>query len=310
MNQFIERRRGMKKTKGFRYGFVLTCVIVSLSFPSCGFSSRLSRGDLFVKIDIPYTSQAKAESQFLDVYAPPQAKRAPVLFFVHGGGWRRGSKDQTVYQNFVQAIAHHGFVTVVPNYRLSSVAEHPAQIEDVASAFAWTYRNISKYGGDPNLIFVSGHSAGGHLVSLLALDRRYLQQQHVPAEAIKGVLALSAVFDITKMRGRSTKTMAEPAFGDNPSVWKEASPMDHVRSGLPPFLVLYAKRDPDTLKEQAVRFAAALREKKDRVVLVELKRQGHLSEMLRSRRGRNPMIPHMLDFLDELIPQKDLQHNP
>ena len=95
--------------------------------------------------------------------------------------------------------------------------------------------------------------------------------------------------------------MAEAAFGDDPSGWNDASPMCHVHSGLPPFLVLYAKRDPDTLKEQAVRFAAALREKRNRVVVVELKRQGHMSEMLGSRRAKNPMIPHMLEFLNGLI---------
>ena len=224
MERITPRSEDIKSAKVYFYGLVLIWVIGSLIFPSCVASSRFSKEDMTVKEDIPYASQAKSESQCLDVYIPLQANRAPVLLFVHGGGWRRGSKDKIVYKNFVQTFARHGFVTVVPNYRLSSVAEHPAQIEDVASAFAWTYRNISEYGGDPGFIFISGHSAGGHLVSLLAVDARYLRKQNVPADAIKGVLALSAVFDITKMRGMSSRTMAEPAFGENPSTWKDASP--------------------------------------------------------------------------------------
>jgi acetyl esterase/lipase len=254
-----------------------------------------------VKEDIPYIPSAVLKAHFLDIYLPVNKKNAPVLMFVHGGGWRSGSKDKKVYKNFANIFAQHGYVTVVLNYRLSGQAKHPVQIEDVASAFAWTYRNIDKYGGDPQKIFISGHSAGGHLVTLLALDPYYLNKLNIPEGAIKGVLALSAIYDITKMRRRSMKTMAEPAFGEDPAVWKKVSPINYVRKGLPPFLVLYAQRDTKTLKEQAKTFANALLKKDNRVTIVEIKHEGHISEMIKSRRGKNPMEPPMIEFLTSLL---------
>lgn len=261
-------------------------------------STRGSEDDLAVKRDIPYLPDAGKNRHLLDLYLPRQLNDAPVLVFVHGGGWRNGTKDNVSYQNFAKNFAREGFVTVLPNYRLSDTANHPDQINDIAAAFAWIYNNINSYGGNNREIFISGHSAGGHLVSLLALDTRYLKGVNVPAEAIKGVLALSAVFDLPKMNPSSLKKMVEPAFGTNPEVWKEASPINHARSGAPPFLVLYAQMDPRTLRQQAKAFAKALREKNNRVETVLLKRQGHVSEMLGSRRGKNPIEPHMLEFLN------------
>ena len=185
----------------------------------------------------------------------------------------------------------------MPNYRLSGEAKHPAQIEDVASAFAWIYQNIDRYGGNSKRIFISGHSAGGHLVSLLAVNSYYLNRLKINEDAIKGVLSLSGIYSIPKMKKRSLKKMAEPAFGKDPSVWESVSPINYVRKGLPPFLILYSQRDPKTLKEQAKAFAKALKERGNKVTVVEIKHEGHISEMLKSRRGKNPMAQPMLEFL-------------
>ncbi len=260
-------------------------------------SARSSEEDLAVERDILYLTDRGTNRHRLDIYLPRQPNDAPVLMFVHGGGWRNGSKDGKLFPDFAKNFARNGYVTVLPNYRLSDVAQHPTQINDVAAAFAWTYNNINRYGGDNRKIYISGHSAGGHLVSLLALDTRYLNRVNVPAGAIKGVLALSGVFDIPKMNPRSLKKMVEPAFGSNPEVWQAASPITHVRGGAPPFLVLYAQMDPKTLRQQAVAFAKALREKNNRVETVLLKRQGHVSELFGSRLGKNPMAGPMLEFL-------------
>jgi len=283
---------------------VLACSFAWIGFPggvSCASTHGVSKNDPAVKKGIGYVAEAQSDMQTLDIYLPREARNAPVLIFVHGGGWRRGSKDQMAHAQFASLFPPQGFVTVVPNYRLSTVAGFPAQIEDLAGAFAWTYRNIHEYGGDPNKIFVSGHSAGGHLACLLALDTRYLDRLNVPAGAVKGVLALSAIYDIPEMKDRALKTLVEPAFGTDPSAWRQASPIHHVRSGLPPFLILYAQRDTNTLKAQARRFADALKQKNTPVVVAELEREGHLSVLLRTRRGTNPAAPHMLEFMHRLL---------
>lgn len=299
----------MKPLKCIQLVMVLIGLVSFLVVAATTPAAVYEAGELVVEKDIAYVASTVSDEQRLDLYLPPGAHDTAVLIYVHGGGWRKGSKDNVYHEQFGSLFARHGFVTVVPNYRLSKVATHPAQIEDVAGAFAWTVENIEEYGGDPERIFISGHSAGGHLVSLLALDSRYLDRLGVPVGAIKGVLSLSAPYDITQMNGRASKKLAELVFGKDQALWADASPIHHVGGdGIPPFLVLYAQRDPKTLREQAKAFAKALKERKGHVVLYELKREGHLSEMIGSRRDKNPMAPAMLDFMNDLLgPQAPVQ---
>ena len=127
--------------------------------------------------DVAYNDapDADADKQTLDLYLPKGQKDFPVLFFVHGGTWKSGDRKQ--YPRLGEAFASRGLGTVVINYRLSPKVQHPAHIQDVAKAFAWTCANIGKYGGDADQIFCMGHSAGGHLVSLLATDESYLKAE-------------------------------------------------------------------------------------------------------------------------------------
>src|SRR6185295_3087836 len=113
---------------------------------------------------------------------------------------------------------------------------HPAQIEDVAAAFAWVVRNIAEHGGDPSRIYLNGHSAGAHLVSLLALDEKYLRQFDLPRTAIRSVIAMSGVYDVDKLDTFLTA-------GDDKTDKHDASPAAHAHSGAPPFLISYCQWD-------------------------------------------------------------------
>src|SRR5438128_7600683 len=95
------------------------------------------------------------------------------------------------YATIGRCLAERGLVVVLPNYRLSPGVRHPEHIKDVAAAFAWTCRNAREYGGDTQQIFVAGHSAGGHLVSLLATDERYMNHQGQRRQDIRGVIGIS-----------------------------------------------------------------------------------------------------------------------
>ncbi len=134
----------------------------------------------------------------LDVYSPKGRKNCPVLFFVHGGGWVLGGKDDVLgiygYGTVARCLAERGLVVVLPNYRLSPGVRHSEHIRDIAHAFAWTCENIGRYGGDPERIFVGGHSAGGHLVALLATDLTYLKTVGRDTHDIRGVIAVSGVY--------------------------------------------------------------------------------------------------------------------
>src|SRR5206468_3096567 len=111
----------------------------------------------------------------LDLYLPEGKSDAPVLFFVHGGGWTVGDKNLFgIAARLGKTLARRGIGLVSINYRLSPKVKHPEHIRDVARAFAWTHQNIGTYGGCKEEIFLCGHSAGGHLVALLSTDTQYL----------------------------------------------------------------------------------------------------------------------------------------
>jgi acetyl esterase/lipase len=212
----------------------------------------------------------------LDVYRPKGKKDCPVLLLLHGGGWVAGSKDDVFgvygYGTIARDFAKRGLVVVVPNYRLSPGVRHPEHIKDVARAFAWTRANVGTYGGDKKQLFVGGHSAGGHLAALLATDDKYLKEVGRKRADIRGVVAVSGVYRLEDLDLRLSvadaggrfrldvhaRPFALP-FGDDPEMVRQASPLTHVRKGLPPFLILSAGFDYPPLRSMARDFTAALK---------------------------------------------------
>jgi len=186
---------------------------------------------------------------------------------------------------------------VVTNYRLTPEVVHPGHIQDIARAFAWTYRNITRYGGDPERIFLGGHSAGGHLAALLALDERYLAAEGLSPELVRGVIGISGVYDLNAIPG------FEAIFGADPEARRDASPIAHIaeREELPPFLLLYAQFDLPGLAEQAQEFAAALRAYGGVVDLKEISRRDHVTIIGLIGRPGDPTTAAMLDFLHRTL---------
>jgi pimeloyl-ACP methyl ester carboxylesterase len=186
--------------------------------------------------NIPYRTDTEADPvrHKLDVYCPKGQKDFPVVLFVHGGGWDSGTK--LLYFAYGEVFARAGIGFVVCNYRLSPKVRHPAHVQDVAKAFAWTRENIGKYGGDAERVFVCGHSAGGHLVSLLATDPQYLKAEKHSTAEIRGVVSISGVYRIV-----ATERVFHEPFGTDEANCKNASPLTHVVGKHPPLgIVLLA----------------------------------------------------------------------
>ena len=145
--------------------------------------------------DLEYQTGPDADVRHkLDLYVPVGAKNYPVMIYIHGGGWKAGSK--TLYIGLGRTFARHGIGVAIINYRLSPRVKHPGHIEDVAKAFAWVKGNIAKHGGDPANITLMGHSAGGHLAALLATDPSYLKAEKLEPSNIRGVISVSGVYQI------------------------------------------------------------------------------------------------------------------
>jgi acetyl esterase/lipase len=231
----------------------------------------------------------------LDLYLPKGKKDFPVLFFVHGGAWRHGDKTfMGVYGALGTFFARHGYGTVVINYRLSPAVKHPEHIRDVARAFAWTHKNIARYGGRPDQIFLCGHSAGGHLVALLATNPAYLKAEGLSFADVRGVIPISGVYDLSEM----PEWLLRSTFSTDPGVLAEASPVRQAREKLPPFLILYADNDmPGCGKPQAEAFAKALRAKGNEVQTREMVNSNHYKIILETAVEGDPLTVAALGFL-------------
>lgn len=148
-----------------------------------------ARNELPNELSLPYGSDPK---QRLDVYLPKdKPTAAPVLIFLHGGGDREGDRAQ--YGYVARPFAKHGIITVVASYRLQPAFAWPAQRDDAQAVVAWVYRNIRSHGGDPNRIYLSGHSAGSQLTAILSYRDGWRHTMSLPNDVIKGAVLISSL---------------------------------------------------------------------------------------------------------------------
>lgn len=223
-----------------------------------------------IKRDIAYAEPA-LERQVLDIYSPANAKNLPVVFWIHGGGWQAGDKSDVKLKP--QVFMDKGFVFVSTNYRLLPNVEMETIFRDVAKSIGWTYKNIAQHGGDPNRIFVGGHSAGAQLAALMCIDDRYLKAEGVPFKVLKGCIPVDgdtydvpAIIETAETRRRvhgqpQPKMGHREKFGNDPKKHIDYSAVTHVTKdkGIPPFLILYVNDHPDCAA-QAQRLNAVLKE--------------------------------------------------
>jgi len=210
--------------------------------------------------DTAYTDPADTNRR-LDIYAPADGKDHPVLFWIHGGGWRKG--DKSGVQQKPQAFVDKGFVFVSVNYRFVPQVTVKEMTADIAKAIRWVHDHAKDYGGSPDTIFVAGHSAGAHLSALVCTDERYLRTEGLSLSNIRGCIPVdTAVYDIPKQvknRGPLMSGVYTAAFGEDEASQKQFSPITHVAKdkSVPPFLILHVADRPDsTAQSQA--FAKAL----------------------------------------------------
>jgi len=193
--------------------------------------------------DVAYGSDPR---QRFDVYAPPHAQGAPVILMVHGGGWRRGDKAMPgVAPNKVAYWVPRGVVVISVDYRLLPDASPLVQAQDVARALALAQRRAAEWGGDPDRFVLMGHSAGAHMVALLAARPELATEQG--ARPWRGTVSLdSASLDVVQtMRGPHFRLYDE-AFGNDPAAWLAASPFQQMHTAPAPLLLVCSSRRLDS----------------------------------------------------------------
>eukprot|EP01125_Pyxidicula_operculata_P016894 TRINITY_DN5857_c0_g1_i1.p2 TRINITY_DN5857_c0_g1~~TRINITY_DN5857_c0_g1_i1.p2 ORF type:complete len:344 (-),score=35.44 TRINITY_DN5857_c0_g1_i1:1180-2211(-) len=337
--------------------------------------TRKVNGTIVIDNDISYIDDSSHHKHKLDIIAPTNANKLPVVFFVHGGGWKRGDRKWRghLYQNVGLALAKHNFVTVCISYRLSAFGrlgkillfllvsaligglcfaaykllnyfgifsipddyvqlasacalflvtgsvysiqniyihegeehiKHPDHINDVASAYLWVTKNIHKYGGDPNNIIVMGHSAGGHLATLLALDNSFIKKVGGDLSGLKGVVGVSGVYNFGRLRKINfigDMFYVRPALGgNNKTLMVNASSLTYASKTPFPFLLLNAKRDMH-LQRDAAELENALKEHDVEVDRHVVDGTNHMTIISYMNKNYDKTTPIIVDWINKVL---------
>jgi len=206
--------------------------------------------------------------QKLDIYTPEGASNAPVVVFFYGGNWTDGSKN--LYEFVAQALTSRGFVAVVPDYRLYPEVRFPAFVEDGAAAVAYARQVASRYGGDPDTLFVMGHSAGAHIAAMLATDERYLRSQGGSRTWLRGFIGLAGPYDFLPIQDETTRAIFGPE-SEHPN----SQPVNFVDGQVPPTLLLHGENDQVVYADNSRGLAQRIAEEGGQPKLIVYSKMSH-----------------------------------
>lgn len=221
---------------------------------------------LSVRKDLAYGPDARNK---LDIYAPAEAKNLPVVLFIHGGSWSSGDKSGHAFVG--ESLARAGYVTGVMNYRLAPQNRYPTYVQDAAAALKWLRDHAPEYGGNPDNLFVAGHSAGGFNAVELIDNARWLREVNVPIRAVRGVIGIAGPYSYDFRLFPSKNAFPE---GGSPD---DIMPDRHVRPDAPPHLLLVAANDTTVYPQNALNMEAALKKVGVPVQRTVLPRLNHIT---------------------------------
>ncbi len=192
----------------------------------------------------------EGEGQVLDLY-PAKAKGAPVHLFIHGGYWRALTKDDCGF--VAEALVPAGATVVVNSYGLAPAVSLDEIVRQCRECLAWVHANAAEFGADPDRIYLSGHSAGGHLVGML-LAPGWHRGHGLPADAVKGACGISGIYDLRPIRRSYVNEWLALSEDDA----RRLSPLFQLPDASCPVIVTWAEKDPSAFAKQGLAYADAL----------------------------------------------------
>lgn len=222
-----------------KIGLGLAAVVVALAClaacsPLTALNALSPANGIQATTGLAYGANARLK---LDIYRPANAgAAAPVVVFFYGGNWVAG--DRAGYAFVGRALAARGYVVVIPDYRLFPEVSYPDFLDDSAQAVAWTAKNIARYGGDANKLFVMGHSAGAYNAAMIALDSRWLAKQGMTPAALRGWIGMAGPYDFLPVENPTARPVFH--FPDTPPA---SQPVNHLDGPRVPALLIAANSD-------------------------------------------------------------------
>ena len=255
---------------------------------------QVSKAGIKVTPAIAYGPHARHQ---LNVFAPDGANRAPVLVFVHGGAFVRGNKSDNgeLYDNVLYYFARHGYVGVNIEYRLAPEAQYPGAAEDVRDALGWIGENIAQYGGDPQRIFLLGHSAGGTHVGTYVFDPVLRRSAN---DGVAGAILVSARLRADVSPANPNAQAVRAYFGNDVSLYNERSPVTHAAKSALPVMIAIAEFENPLLDGYGAEMYQALRNSRERTPrLVQLMAHNHTSIMAHLNTEEDYLGEEILTFM-------------
>jgi len=267
-------------------------------------------------LDVAYDEGAPADPQrALDLYPPASGTGAPVVVWVHGGAWTTGDKRNQLSDK-VALFNGEGYLFVSVNYRLSPTPTaspaagrvmHPVHAQDVARAVAWVKAHAAEYGGDGSRLALLGHSAGAHLVSLVATSPGFGGAHGLGPSAVRCTASLDTEgYDIPAVMADASGTqraLYENAFGTDPATWTAASPITHAKPGAAIGEFLIARRGNVGRRAAANAFRDALTGAGVAVQVVDVSGYDHegVNDAV-GKPGESVLTPALRDFFGNCLP--------
>ncbi len=246
---------------------LLGSVILPACSPVDALNATIAEDGVTVQHDIAYASGPRRE---LDVYRPAGAiGRLPLVLFVYGGSWSSGSKAD--YKFVAVPLARQGLVVVVADYRLVPEVHFPGFVQDVAQATAFAHTHAAEWGGDPQQMFLMGHSAGAYNVLMLGLDARYLAAAGMSRNDLSGVISLAGPADFLPLDDSATIA----AFGQYPDL-PATQPVNFADGHNPPLLLLHGQSDTTVYLRNSTALAARVRASGGSATLITYPGIGHI----------------------------------
>ena len=255
------------------------------------------KGDLVIEKDLRY---GENERNLLDLYRPRGIEGAAVLVYVHGGGYRTGDRDLNplVYANIPTYFARHGLLAMSATYRLAPEAGWPSGAEDMHALVAWVRSNARAHGGDPDRIFLMGHSAGATHAASYAFDARF---QPPEGHGLAGIVLVSGRYRLRWDQDDPSLESIREYFGNDPAQYESRSAITHVPGSEVPALLVVAEYDQRNLVETTGELFVALCERDDGRCprFLQLRHHNHLSEVIHINTGDEILGREILDFIQE-----------
>ncbi|MBT4268958.1 MAG: alpha/beta hydrolase [Deltaproteobacteria bacterium] len=247
-------------------------------------SARIRR-KLDCQLDLPY---GDSSGQMLDVF-PGRFKDTPVHVFIHGGYWRAAHINKSVYSHIAEPLVAAGATVVLLDYDLCPQIRISDIVEQIKTAMVWIYKNIQKYNGDRKHIFVSGHSAGGHLAAMM-MATDWWQERGLPRDLIKGTVLLSGLFDIEPHRHTDLQMDIRLTAREA----KAMSPMHLKPISRGPCIVAVGKNEPDLFHWQSLQYSAQLRLNRIKAEYMSMPGDNHFSITDRLGNEGDPLTKELL----------------